>query len=69
MKENLADGSAGIFLATAHPAKFKDSVEEILDIELPMPKPLADALANECLAEDINFDYQLLRTELLNKLA
>jgi threonine synthase len=69
LKENLADGSAGIFLATAHPAKFKDSVEQILDIELPMPKPLADALANECLAEDINFDYQLLRTELLNKLA
>ena len=69
LKENLADGSAGIFLATAHPAKFKDSVEEILDIELPMPKPLADALANECLAEDINFDYQLLRTELFNKLA
>ncbi|WP_289098261.1 threonine synthase [uncultured Pseudoalteromonas sp.] len=69
LKENLADGSAGIFLATAHPAKFKDSVEEILDIELPMPKPLADALANECLAEDIKFDYQLLRTELLNKLA
>ena len=57
-------------LATAHPAtKFKDSVEEILDIELPMPKPPADALANECLAEDIKFDYQLLRTELLNKLA
>ncbi|MCF2915887.1 threonine synthase [Pseudoalteromonas sp. Cn5-37] len=69
LKENLADGSAGIFLATAHPAKFKDSVEEILDIELPMPKPLADVLANECLAEDINFDYQLLRTELFNKLA
>ena len=69
LKENLADGSAGIFLATAHPAKFKDSVEEILDIELPMPKPLVDALANECLAEDIKFDYQLLRTELLNKLA
>ena len=69
LKENLADGSAGIFLATAHPAKFKDSVEQILDIELPMPKPLADALAKQCLAEDIKFDYQLLRTELLNKLA
>ncbi|WP_462146060.1 threonine synthase [Pseudoalteromonas gelatinilytica] len=69
LKENLADGSAGIFLATAHPAKFKDSVEQILDIELPMPTPLADALAKQCLAEDIKFDYQLLRTELLNKLA
>ncbi|WP_281546587.1 threonine synthase [Pseudoalteromonas sp. PAR1] len=69
LKENLADGSAGIFLATAHPAKFKESVEDILGIELAMPKPLADALAKPCLAEDIKHDYQLLRTELLNKLA
>ena len=69
LKENIAPGSAGIFLATAHPAKFKESVEEILEIELPMPKPLADALAKQCLAEDIVCDYQLLRTELLKKLA
>ncbi|MEH6396560.1 threonine synthase [Pseudoalteromonas sp.] len=68
LKANLAADSAGIFLATAHPAKFKESVEEILDIELEMPKPLADALAKPCLAEDINNDYTVLRDILLAKL-
>lgn len=68
LKANLATDSAGIFLATAHPAKFKESVEEILDIELEMPKPLADALAKPCLAQDIKDDYHTLREELLAKL-
>ncbi|MFU2511469.1 MAG: threonine synthase [Pseudoalteromonas prydzensis] len=68
LKANLAADSAGIFLATAHPAKFKESVEEILNIELEMPKPLADALAKPCLAQDIKDDYHTLREELLAKL-
>ncbi|MFK3873661.1 threonine synthase [Pseudoalteromonas rhizosphaerae] len=68
LKDNLATDSAGIFLATAHPAKFKESVEEILNIELEMPKPLADALAKPCLAEDIADDYDILREILLTKL-
>ncbi|MEM5551226.1 threonine synthase [Pseudoalteromonas neustonica] len=68
LKANLAQGAAGVFLATAHPAKFKDSVEEILNIELDMPKPLADALAKPCLAEDIADDYSVLRDILLAKL-
>ncbi|MFK3858607.1 threonine synthase [Pseudoalteromonas rhizosphaerae] len=68
LKANLATDSAGIFLATAHPAKFKESVEEILNIELEMPKPLADALAKPCLAEDIADDYDILREILLAKL-
>ncbi|WP_338363944.1 threonine synthase [uncultured Pseudoalteromonas sp.] len=66
--ENKAPGAAGIFLATAHPAKFKESVEEILNIELDMPKPLSDALAKPCLASDISPDYEALRTEILTKL-
>ncbi|WP_149981199.1 threonine synthase [Pseudoalteromonas rhizosphaerae] len=68
LKANLATDSTGIFLATAHPAKFKESVEEILNIELEMPKPLADALAKPCLAEDIADDYDILREILLAKL-
>ncbi|CAM4154205.1 threonine synthase [Pseudoalteromonas ostreae] len=68
LKSDLVTDSAGIFLATAHPAKFKESVEEILNIELEMPKPLADALAKPCLAEDIADDYDILREILLAKL-
>lgn len=37
LKEGLKDGEVGVFLETAHPAKFKDTVDGILggDIEIP----------------------------------
>jgi threonine synthase len=38
---------AGIFLATAHPAKFGEIVEPILGRAVPKPQPLLDALARE----------------------
>ncbi len=66
--ENKATDAAGIFLATAHPAKFKESVEEVLNTEIAMPKPLADALAKPCLAIDMHNDYDYLRSELFAKL-
>jgi threonine synthase len=39
------EGRAGIFLATAHPAKFGEIVEPILGRAVPKPAPLVDALA------------------------
>jgi threonine synthase len=36
---------AGIFLATAHPAKFGEIVEPIIGRPIPTPAPLAEALA------------------------
>ncbi|PAJ72996.1 threonine synthase [Pseudoalteromonas sp. NBT06-2] len=69
LKRDMADDGVGIFLSTAHPAKFKESVEDILNIALDMPKPLADALAQPCLAEDLANDYQVLRRAILAKLA
>ncbi|MBS3797485.1 threonine synthase [Pseudoalteromonas sp. BDTF-M6] len=68
LKTDLAPGEQGIFLATAHPAKFKESVEEILGISLDMPKALAEALAKPCLAEPMHADYQQLREAMLAKL-
>ncbi len=37
LKEGLKEGEVGVFLETAHPAKFKDTVDHILggDIEIP----------------------------------
>ena len=40
-------GRVGIFLATAHPAKFGEIVEPILGRAVPKPQPLLDALARE----------------------
>jgi len=38
-------GQVGIFLSTAHPAKFREIVEPIIGRTVETPKPLADALA------------------------
>jgi threonine synthase len=39
------EGPLGIFLATAHPAKFREVVEPIIGRAVQSPAPLADALA------------------------
>jgi threonine synthase len=38
-------GQVGIFLATAHPAKFREVVEPVVGRAIETPGPLADALA------------------------
>ena len=43
--QNGRAGQAGIFLATAHPAKFGEIVEPIVGREIEKPAPLAQALA------------------------
>jgi threonine synthase len=38
-------GQTGVFLATAHPAKFREIVEPVLNRTIETPAPLAEALA------------------------
>ena len=40
LKEQLQQGEVGIFLETAHPAKFKNTVDNILHLDLPIPEKL-----------------------------
>ncbi len=40
LRDQLQPGEYGLLLGTAHPAKFKESVEEILQETLPLPKEL-----------------------------
>lgn len=48
MKAFMAENPGrGIFLETAHPAKFKDVVEGAIGREIPLPQSLADAMAKE----------------------
>ena len=65
MQSELQAGEAGIFLCTAHPAKFKESVEEILDITLDLPKPLADRADLPLLSDEMDADFAALRAYLL----
>ena len=41
----MREGAPGIFLATAHPAKFHEVVESIIGRAIEKPPALADALA------------------------
>jgi threonine synthase len=43
-----------LFLATAHPAKFREVVEPILGIPVPLPEPLAEALARNKIVQRIS---------------
>ncbi|MGE3178898.1 MAG: threonine synthase [Vicinamibacterales bacterium] len=45
LKGQLAEGQTGVFLSTAHPAKFREIVEPVIGASIPTPGPLADALA------------------------
>ena len=43
----LSDGETGIFLETAHPAKFKDTVEKIIGKSVEIPERLKDFMKKE----------------------
>ncbi len=41
LKEGLREGETGVFLETAHPAKFKEKVDSILHTDIDIPERLA----------------------------
>ncbi len=45
LQQSLRDGEVGIFLGTAHPAKFKSEVDRILGTDIALPKALQDKVA------------------------
>ncbi|WGE58803.1 threonine synthase [Actinobacillus equuli] len=65
LKDQLQASETGIFLCTAHPAKFKESVERILEIELPLPEALDKHNKMELLSDTMPADFAQLREYLL----
>lgn len=68
LRDQLQEGEYGLFLGTAHPAKFKESVEAILNKELPLPQALAERADLPLLSHFLPSDFVQLR-EFLMKLA
>ncbi|UIP27488.1 threonine synthase [Photobacterium sp. TLY01] len=64
LNEQLQPGETGLFLCTAHPAKFKEVVEEILQKEIDLPAPLAKHGAMELLSEERDNDFDQLKAVL-----
>ncbi|MGR5267854.1 threonine synthase [Vibrio astriarenae] len=64
LEEQLAEGETGLFLCTAHPAKFKEVVDDILGSDIELPGPLAKHAAMELLSEDLANDFDALKVVL-----
>ncbi|MDO4627251.1 MAG: threonine synthase [Pasteurellaceae bacterium] len=67
LKQDLQAGETGLFLCTAHPAKFKESVERILDIRLDLPDALEKHSKLPLLSDVMDNDFAQLRAYLLQK--
>lgn len=65
LKRELQPGEFGIFLGTAHPAKFKEQVENILGNPIALPPALAAVAGEASLAVDMAADFVELRKVLL----
>ena len=65
LRRSLQPGEYGIFLGTAHPAKFKEQVENILGTPLALPEALARCAAEQSLSVDIAPDYAALKQQLM----
>ncbi len=63
--ENHPD-ETGIILETAHPAKFIDVVERVLNISLPLPESLQKISVKKKKAELLSSDFESLKEYLLS---
>jgi len=64
LNEQLQDGETGLFLCTAHPAKFKEVVDDILGTDIEVPAPLAKHAVMENLSEELDADFEALKVML-----
>lgn len=67
MKEFLESHSdyQGVFLETAHPGKFRETVEKALDIEVVLPERLAAFMDGEKKVESLGNDFEEFKRYLL----
>ena len=58
-------GAQGVFVATAHPGKFREVVEPAIGRTVPLPRPLQEALGRQRHSVSMDVDYAALREFLL----
>lgn len=68
LQQTLQDGETGLFLGTAHPAKFRESVENILGQPISLPKALSDASQKASLAVPLPADYAAVKAHMFDLL-
>ena len=69
LKEGLREGETGFFCETAHPAKFKDTVERIIEKPVSIPDRLAAFMQGEKQAVGLPRDFSSFKRYLLSRAA
>lgn len=64
LSRDLKEDEVGLFLGTAHPAKFRESVENVLGQPISLPPALADVATKTGLSEDLPNDYAQLKAHM-----
>ena len=67
IEEGLTEGEIGVFCETAHPAKFKEKVDDILGIDTTIPERLAAFMRGEKKNISISKEFTEFKTLLLNQ--
>jgi len=65
LRQHRKAGQPGVFLVTAHPAKFQEALKQQLGWELPLPATLQSLLEQPLQSRRIAAEIQALRTRLL----
>ena len=64
LDRELKEHEHGVFLCTAHPAKFLEVLEETLDEVVPLPSELEAVRSEKVLSKTIENDFHALKQEL-----
>ena len=67
LKEGLKKEEIGVFCETAHPAKFKEKVDDILSIDIEIPKRLAEFMKGEKKSVPMSKDFADFKKFLMSR--
>ncbi len=67
LKDGLKEGEVGVFLETAHPAKFLDTVQDILGEKVEIPEKLQEFMKGEKKSEPMTKNFADFKAFLLSK--
>ena len=67
LKEQLQTNETGLFFETAHPAKFKEKVDEILSTNIQIPQRLAAFMKGKKKSVEMQNDFKTFKHFLMNQ--
>ena len=67
LQEDLKPGEVGVFCETAHPAKFKEKVDDILGIDIEIPARLRAFMKGEKQSVELSKDFADFKAYLMNQ--